>query len=80
MKPELLSRLVNAMADEYGSYPANMGSVILDPKGKPVGVWYSFYRHTAVRFEPDNVIAVSPPPDRRGPLLWDRDERPGRFF
>ena len=75
MTPALLARLVDAMTDQLGFTPAIMGAVITDPAGKTVGAWYSLYSSTAVRFEPDNVIAVSLPSKRDEPFHLNRDPR-----
>jgi hypothetical protein len=77
MTPERLARLVDAMTDQLGFTPAIMGAVITDPEGRPVGSWYSLYSHVTVRFEPDNVIAVSLPSQQADPLLKGRPFRPG---
>ncbi|MFC1895798.1 hypothetical protein ACFL0Q_03930 [Thermodesulfobacteriota bacterium] len=41
--------------------PYLVGSAILDPEGKQVGVWYSREVSTTVRFEPSGHIIVHPP-------------------
>jgi len=77
MTSEKLARLVDAMTDQLGFTPAIMGSVILDPQGRQVGVWYSLYSRTTIHFEPDNIIAISLPSPDSGPLPFDR--MPGRL-
>jgi hypothetical protein len=77
MTPEALSRLVDAMTDQLGFTPAILGGVIADPAGKQAGVWYSLYRRTTIRFEPENVIAVSLPSPDNAPFPMDGGRRPG---
>ncbi|MFO7713196.1 hypothetical protein [Desulfosarcina sp.] len=48
---------------------------MVDPEGKPVGMWYSRRSLTTIRFEPDGVIAVSLPDPGSEPALMNR--RPG---
>lgn len=68
-----LARLVDAMTDQLGVSPAIMGGVIMDPEGKPVGLWYSRYSRTTVRFATDRSMTVSlPDPAGESPL----DRRP----
>jgi hypothetical protein len=65
MTPDRLKRLVDAMTNQLGFAPVIMGGRIVDPAGKPVGLWYSRESSPTIRFEPDNIIVVSPPtPDR----------------
>lgn len=80
MTPELLKRLVDAMTGQLGFAPAIMGAVVTDPRGQQIGVWYSPYSHTAIRFEPDNVVVVSLPSKDPAPLILDRGKRPARRF
>ena len=75
MTPELLARLVDAMTDQLGFSPVIMGALITDPEGNAAAAWYSPYSQTTVRFEPDNVIAVSLPSVRSDPLILDRGRR-----
>ncbi|WP_372682903.1 hypothetical protein [Desulfosarcina sp.] len=77
MTPELLSRLVDAMTDQLGFTPAILGGVIADPAGKQVGVWYSLYRRTTIRLEPENVIVVSLPTPDNDPFPMGGGRRPG---
>lgn len=77
MTPELLNRLVDAMTDQLGFTPAILGGVIADPAGKQVGVWYSLYSRTTIRFEPENVIVVSLPSADNDPFSMDGGRRPG---
>lgn len=79
MTPELLNRLVDAMTDQLGFTPAILGGVIADPEGKQVGVWYSLYSRTTIRFEPENVIVVSLPSAENDPFSMDGSRRPGRL-
>ncbi|MEA1947450.1 MAG: hypothetical protein U9N83_09140 [Thermodesulfobacteriota bacterium] len=37
------------------------GSVILDPSGKQVGIWYSIWDYTPVIFKGDNVVQIYAP-------------------
>jgi hypothetical protein len=77
MTPELLSRLVDAMTDQLGFTPAILGGVITDPAGKQAGVWYSLYRRTTIRFEPEKVIVLSLPSPDNDPFVMDGRRRPG---
>ncbi len=66
-KGEDFKRMLDFMYDQYrGTDP--MGAEILDPQGKRVGIWYSTYRHTAVKIEKDGSLSVLSPyvPKRRG--------------
>lgn len=77
MTPELLHRRVDAMTDQLGFTPAIMGGVISDTAGKQVGVWYSPYSRTTIRFEPENVIVVSLPSTASDPFFMDGGRSPG---
>jgi hypothetical protein len=77
MTPEALSRLVDAMTDQLGFTPAILGGVITDPAGKQAGVWYSLYRRTTIRLEPENAIVVSQPSPDNAPFPMDGGRRPG---
>jgi hypothetical protein len=37
------------------------GSVILDPSGKQIGIWYSIWDYTPVIFKGDNIVQIYPP-------------------
>ena len=76
MTPDLLNRLVDAMTDQLGFTPAIMGGVIIDPAGKPAGVWYSLYSRTTIRFESENVIVVSLPASGNDPFSMEGSRRP----
>ena len=77
MTPDMLERLVDAMTQQLGFSPAIMGSAILDPRGRQIGVWYSPVGRTTIRFGSDNVITVSlPGPGPRPPFI---DRAPGRW-
>lgn len=80
MTPELLKRLVDAMTGQLGFTPAVMGASVTNPQGKQIGIWYSPYSQTAVRFEPDNVVVVSLPSKDSDPLILDHGKRPVRRF
>jgi len=80
MTPELLNRLVDAMTGHLGFTPAIMGAIVTNPQGKQIGVWYSPYSRTTIRFEPDNVVVVSLPSKDTDPLILDRGKRPARRF
>ncbi|MFZ5572566.1 MAG: hypothetical protein ACOZF0_19365 [Thermodesulfobacteriota bacterium] len=71
--PELLKRWLNNMLPAIGYSFANFGSVILDPSGKKVGVWYSLVDRTVVQFPEPGVIIVYKPPSRT-------DYESGRHF
>ncbi len=73
MTPELLKRWLNNMLPAIGISFANYGSAILDPSGKQVGVWYSYYDQTTIQFPGDQVIIIHKPPTRT-------DSNPKRFF
>ena len=77
MTPDLLKRLVDAMTDQLGFTPAILGGAIADPAGKQAGAWYSLYRRTTIRFEPENVIVVSLPSADNDPYSMDGRRRPG---
>lgn len=77
MTPELLNRLVDAMTDQLGFTPAILGGVIADPSGNRAGVMYSLYSGTTIRFEPENVIVVSPPKPDNDPFLMNGRRPPG---
>lgn len=51
------------------------GSVILDPSGKQVGIWYSIWDYTPVIFKGDNVVQIYAPimPDPFGAGGDDND-------
>jgi hypothetical protein len=80
MTPELLNRLVDAMTGQLGFTPAIMGASVTNPEGKQIGVWYSPYSRTTIRFEPDNVVVISLPSKDSDPLILDRGKRPARRF
>lgn len=66
-KEERFKRMLNFMYDQYeGIDPA--GAEILDAEGRQVGIWYSSYRHTAIKLEKDGSLSVLSPyfPRRRG--------------
>ena len=37
------------------------GSVILDPSGKQIGIWYSIWDYTPVIFKGDHIVQIYPP-------------------
>ncbi|WP_319521538.1 hypothetical protein [uncultured Desulfosarcina sp.] len=80
MTPELLKGLVDAMTGQLGFTPTIMGASVTNPEGKQIGVWYSPYSQTAIRFEPDNVVVVSLPSKDSDPLILERGKRPARRF
>jgi len=80
MTPELLKRRVDAMTGHLGFTPAIMGAIVANPQGKQIGVWYSPYSHTTIRFEPDNEVVVSLPSKDSDPLILDPGKRPTRRF
>ena len=80
MTPELLKRLVDAMTGHLGFTPAIMGASITDPQGKQIGLWYSPYSNTAIRFEPENRVVVSLPSKDPDPFILERGKRPARRF
>ena len=55
----LLRNWVSKMENIYG-YPP-YGSIILDDKGKQIGIWYSSKQWTTVIIEEDNEIAILAP-------------------
>lgn len=71
MDTKMLQRLIDAMTDQLGFTPSIMGAAITNPDGQRVGVWYSRDSHITIRFEDDNVIAVSLPSQSSDPSLND---------
>jgi len=43
------------------------GAEIVDPSGQRIGIWFSWYRHTTVKFGPENKVWVYSPysPNRK---------------
>jgi hypothetical protein len=61
--------MVDTLTGERGFALANFGSVVLDPQGNRIGVWYSKNSFsTTIKMMGDNVVSIYPP-DRgaRGP-------------
>lgn len=79
MTAGLLKQLVNAMTDQLGFTPATLGASITDSQGRQVGVWYSPYSRTTIRFDPDNVIVISQPSPDSDPSSINDPSRPGRL-
>jgi len=59
-----LKHAVDAMTDQLGFTPGINGSAIINPEGLQVGIWYSHFHRTTIRFEPATVIVVSQPRQR----------------
>ncbi len=54
-----LEELIKRLYPYYYSPP--YGYYILDPNGKKAGLWFSEFRHTAIRLENDNSLVVATP-------------------
>ncbi len=66
-KGEKFKRMLNFMYFPYHQEDP-VGSEILDPQGRQIGIWYSTYRHTAVKVEKDGSLSILSPyvPEREG--------------
>ncbi len=72
-KPVNGSSELGKLADRlYGSDRVRpYGAVIVDPQGTPMGIWYSVYSTTRVKFEPGNRVNVfSPYIPSRYPIFY----------
>ncbi len=58
---EQLKKWIDFMTHYRGYSLINYGSLILDPTGKRLGVWYSPWSWTTVKMESDNSIVVHTP-------------------
>ncbi len=58
---EQLKKWIDFMTHYRGYSLINYGSLILDPTGKRLGVWYSPVNWTTVKMESDNSIVVHTP-------------------
>lgn len=68
LTPEQLKSWMNNISPTLGKAIDNYGSVIVDPGGKTVGIWYSKYKQTTVEFKDNNTIVVhTPKPDTEYP-------------
>jgi hypothetical protein len=64
LTPEQLKSWMNNISPTLGRSLNNYGSVIVDPAGKTVGIWYSKYSRTTIEFKENNIIIVyAPKPD-----------------
>lgn len=61
LTPEQLKSWMNNISPTLGRAIDNYGSVIVDPAGKTVGIWYSKYKQTTVEFKDNNTIIVHTP-------------------
>ena len=61
LTPKQLKNWINFISSDTGYSFRHYGSLILDPTGKQVGVWYSPWDWTIVRMENDNHIVVHTP-------------------
>ncbi|PIP35802.1 MAG: hypothetical protein COS92_04370 [Desulfobacterales bacterium CG07_land_8_20_14_0_80_52_14] len=59
-KDEKFKRMLNFMYFPYQQEDP-VGSEILDPQGRQIGIWYSTYRHTAVKAEKDGSLSILSP-------------------
>ena len=75
-KPVNGKREIRRLVDRlYGSdWWRPYGAAILDPQGAPMGVWYSVYSTTRVKFGPDNRVNVF------SPYIPSRSGSPGHIF
>ncbi len=58
---EQLKKWIDLLTGSRGYTVTNAGSLILDPTGKRLGVWYSPVNWTTVKMESDNSIVVHTP-------------------
>lgn len=60
---EQLKEWVDVLYFYFHDLPHNhpYGSVILDPSGKQMGIWYSIWDYTPVIFKEDKVVQIYPP-------------------
>lgn len=58
---EQLKKWIDFMTHYRGYSLTNYGSLILDPTGKRLGVWYSPWNWTTVKMESDKSIVVHTP-------------------
>ena len=56
-----LKKVIDNLTGSRGYTITNAGSLILDPTGKRLGVWYSHCNETTVKMESDKSIAVHTP-------------------
>jgi hypothetical protein len=62
-----IQTMMRALTNQKGFAKANFGSVILDPDGNRIGVWYSREaRRTRVIMLGDNFVSIFPPTAPRG--------------
>lgn len=62
--PEQLKTWLGNISPSLGRSINNYASVIVDPSGKTVGLWYSRFDRTTVQFKENNIVAVYPPLDQ----------------
>ncbi len=71
---EQLKKWISFMTHYRGYSLINYGSLILDPTGKRLGVWYARCNVTTVKMESDNSIVVHTPemtqPRRTSGSFW----------
>jgi len=72
---EQLKKWIDNMTHLRGYSITNYGSLILDPAGKRLGVWYSRWNVTTVKMESDKSIVVSTPT-----MNDDTRRKPGNFW
>jgi hypothetical protein len=59
--------MMDALTGYRGIALVNFGSVILDPEGNTIGVWYSKEADTTtIKMLGDNVVSIYPPTRREG--------------
>jgi hypothetical protein len=61
LTPEQFKEWIDFMTDYLGYTLFNYGSLILDPTGKRLGVWYSPLNWTIVKMESDESVVVHTP-------------------
>ncbi len=66
-KEQRFKRMLDFMYSRYHREDP-VGSEILDPEGRKLGIWYSTYRQTAVKLEKDGSLSILSPyvPENEG--------------
>jgi hypothetical protein len=61
LTPEQLKKWMRNINPTLGRNINNIASVIVNPAGETVGIWYSKQNRTTIQFKEGNVITVNPP-------------------